>query len=75
LEALNQYIDYDEYEQLRKYLLYKNGKHLSDKEGNLKTLRHKFAVYCDDIAAGADSLEELFDLFEALICCCATAGI
>jgi len=75
LEALDQYIDYDEFGQLRKCLLDKNGKRLLDKEGNLKTLRHKFAVYCDDIAAGADTLEELFDLFEALICCCAKAGI
>jgi hypothetical protein len=43
-----------------------------DKEGNPKTLRHKFAVYCDDIAAaGADTLEELYELFEALLCACA----
>ena len=46
-----------------------------DKDGNEKTLRHKFAVYCDDIAAGANTLEELFELFEALLCCCAKAGI
>jgi hypothetical protein len=48
---------------------------LLDKEGNPKTLRHKFAVYCDDIAAGADTLEELYELFEALLCACAKAGI
>ncbi len=48
---------------------------MRDKDGNLKTLRHKFAVYCDDIVAGADTLEELFELFDALICCCAKAGI
>ena len=36
---------------------------------------HKFAVYCDDIAAGANSLEELYDLYEALLCCCSKAGI
>ncbi len=41
----------------------------------MKTLRHKFAVYCGDIVAGADTSEELFELFDALICCCAKAGI
>ena len=44
LEALDQYIDYDEQGQLRKCLLDKAGNRLGDKEGNLKTLRHKFAV-------------------------------
>jgi hypothetical protein len=38
-------------------------------------LRHKFAIYCDDIAAGADTLEELYELLEALLCCCYRAGI
>ncbi len=38
-------------------------------------MRHRFAVYCDDIAAGASSLDELYDLYEALLCCCAKAGI
>jgi hypothetical protein len=52
-----------------------HGNQLRDGEGNLKTLRHRFAVYCDDIAAGADTLEELYELFEALICCCHKAGI
>ncbi len=42
---------------------------------NSKTLRHRFAIYCDDISAGADTLEELYDLLEALICCCYRAGI
>jgi hypothetical protein len=32
-------------------------------------------VHCDDIAAGADTLEELFCLYEALLCCCFKAGI
>ncbi len=41
----------------------------------MKTLRHEFAVYCDDIYAGADTIEELYELFEALICCCKRAGI
>ncbi len=51
------------------------GNRLKDSEGNLKTLRHRFAVYCDDIAAGANTLEELHELFEALICACHKAGI
>ena len=46
-----------------------------DSNGSPKTLRHKFAVYCDDIAAGANSLDELYDLYEALLCCCAKAGM
>ena len=75
LEALDQYIDYDEQGNLRKCLLDENGNRLRDKDGNFKTLRHKFAVYCDDIAAGANSLEELYELFEALLCCCVRAGI
>lgn len=75
LEALDQYIDYDEHGKLRKCLLDEKGNRLRDKNGNLKTLRHKFAVYCDDIVAGSDTLEELFELFDALICCCAKAGI
>ena len=75
LEALDQYIDYDEHGNVRKCLLDSKGNRLLDKEGNQKTLRHKFAVYCDDIAAGANTLEELYELFEALLCCCAKAGI
>jgi hypothetical protein len=75
LEALDQYIDYDEHDNLRQCLLDSNGERLKDKEGNLKTLRHRFAIYCDDIAAGADSLEELYELLEALICACNRAGI
>ena len=75
LEALDQYIDYDEEGKLRKCLLDENGVQLRDAEGNLKTLRHRFAIYCDDIAAGADTLEELYELLEALLCCCHKAGI
>ena len=75
LEALDQYIDYDEHDNLRQCLLDKNGERLKDKEGNPKTLRHRFAIYCDDIAAGAATLEELYELLEALICCCHRAGI
>ena len=75
LEALDQHIDYDWDGSLRKCLLDKSGKRLLDSNGSPKTLRHKFAVYCDDIAAGANSLDELYDLYEALVCCCAKAGI
>ncbi len=75
LEALDQYIDYDEDDNLRKCLLDSNGERIKDKEGNPKTLRHRFAIYCDDIAAGADTLKELYELLEALICCCNRAGI
>ncbi len=77
LEALDQYIDYDENDNLRQCLLEKNGEILKDNEGNPKTLRHRFAIYryCDDIAAGADTLEESYELLEALICCCHRAGI
>ena len=31
------------------------------------SMRHRFACYADDIAAGADTLEELLELFKALI--------
>jgi hypothetical protein len=27
------------------------------------------------VCAGADTIEELYELFEALICCCKSAGI
>ena len=36
---------------------------------------HRFALMADDIAAGAASLEELFDLYKVLIKCLAEAGI
>jgi hypothetical protein len=75
LEALDEYIDYDENGDLRACLLDSKGNRLLDSEGNPKTLRHRFAVYCDDIAAGANTLEELYELYEALICCCWKAGI
>ncbi len=75
LEALDDYIDFYEDGTLRKCLMDSNGNRLKDAEGNLKTLRHKFAVYCDDICADADSLDELYERFEALICCCKRAGI
>ena len=37
--------------------------------------RHRFASYADDIAAGVDTLEELFELLKALIKCFDKAGI
>jgi hypothetical protein len=37
--------------------------------------RHRFASYADDIAAGADALEELFELLKARIECFDKAGI
>ncbi len=40
LEALDQYIDYDEQGKLRKCLLDEKGNRLRDKDGNLRTLRH-----------------------------------
>ena len=40
LEALDQYIDFDEDGNLRKYLLDEHGDRLLDKEGNPKMLRH-----------------------------------
>ncbi len=48
LEAFDEFIDYDENGRLRKCLLDVNDNHMSmrDGEGNLKTLRHRFAVYC-----------------------------
>ncbi len=49
LEALDDYIDFYEDGTLRKCLLDEHGNRLKDTEGNLKTLRHRFAVYCDDI--------------------------
>ena len=45
LEALDKYIDYDEDGNLRKCLIDEHGNRLRDKDGNEKTLRHKFAVY------------------------------
>jgi hypothetical protein len=75
LEALDEFFDYDEHSNLRKCLVDEQGNRLRDSEGHLKTLRHRFAVYCDDVAAGANTLEELYEPFEALICCCHKAGI
>ncbi len=75
LKALAEFIDYDEEGNLHECLQDEHGNQMRDSECNLKTLRHRFAVYCDDIAAGANTLEELYELFEALIYCCHKAGI
>ena len=40
-----------------------------------REVRHRFASYMDDLACGADTLEELFDLYRALVSCLAKAGI
>lgn len=40
-----------------------------------KEYRHRFASYADDIAAGANTLEELFELLKAIIICFDKAGI
>jgi hypothetical protein len=53
LEAQDDHTDFYEDETLRRCLLDEHGNRLKDAEGNLKTLRYKFAVYCDDICAGA----------------------
>jgi hypothetical protein len=75
LEALDKLIDNGEYGNLHKCLVDVQENRLRDDEGNLKTLMHHFVVCCDDIAAGASTLEELYELFEALICACHKAGI
>ncbi len=46
----------------------------------MKGILRPFAIdlqctHCDDIAAGANTLEELYELYEALVCCCWKAGI
>jgi hypothetical protein len=38
-------------------------------------IRHRCACYADDIAAGADTLEELFEMFQALIVALHKGGI
>ena len=37
--------------------------------------RHRFATFADDVAAGANTLEELFELLKAIIECFDKAGI
>jgi hypothetical protein len=39
------------------------------------TWRHRFATFADDVAAGANTLEELFELLKAIIECFDKAGI
>ena len=40
-----------------------------------RDMRHRFASYADDLACGADTLEELFEMYKALIICLSKAGI
>ena len=72
LEALDNHIDYYENGSLRRCLRDEHGNRLKDAEGNLITSRHRFAIYWDDACAGANSIEELYELFEAPISCCCT---
>ena len=37
--------------------------------------RHRIAMFADDMAAGADSLEELFEIYKALVIALDKAGI
>ena len=40
-----------------------------------KIYRHRIALYADDMAAGADTLEELFEIYKALVITLHKAGI
>ena len=40
-----------------------------------KMYRHRLALYADDMAAGADTLEELFEIYKALVITLHKAGI
>jgi hypothetical protein len=40
-----------------------------------KEYRHRIAMYADDMAAGADTLEELLEIYKALIVALDKAGI
>ena len=40
-----------------------------------KMYRHRIALYADDMAAGADTLEELFEIYKALVITLHKAGI
>ena len=40
-----------------------------------KEYRHRIALYADDMAAGANTLEELFEIYKALVITLAKAGI
>jgi hypothetical protein len=37
--------------------------------------RHRIALYADDMAAGADTLEELYEIYKALVITLDKAGI
>jgi hypothetical protein len=76
LEALDNYIDYYEDGSLRRCLIYEQGNRLTDAEEKLKTLRTSL-LYTATVFAleQSDSIEELYELFEALICCCKRPGV
>ena len=40
-----------------------------------KQYRHRIALYADDMAAGANTLEELFEIYKALVETLAQAGV
>jgi hypothetical protein len=40
-----------------------------------KMYRHRIALYADHMAAGADTLEELFEIYKALVITLHKAGI
>ncbi len=40
-----------------------------------KMYRHRIALYADNMAAGADTLEELFEIYKALVITLHKAGI
>ena len=56
IEAINKYIDIDE-----------QGHQRADPKGKPRNFARKFAIYCDDIAAGSNDLDELLLMFNALI--------
>ncbi len=64
IEALDKFIDIDE-----------EGEPRLDPHGNRERFRDRFALYCDDIACGSNSLDELERMFIALISCFKRAGI
>ena len=66
LKALDDHID-STYREL-----YPN---TNDRCGLGHSIRHRYASYCDDLAAGAETLDQLYILFQVLIIACAKSGI
>jgi hypothetical protein len=44
-------------------------------EGQPAKWRHRIALYADDMAAGANTLEDLFEIYKVLVTTLAKAGI